>query len=36
MGNAARDYVRTHRSSAAVAPQWSAVFAQARAMARAA
>jgi glycosyltransferase involved in cell wall biosynthesis len=36
MGNAARDYVRTHRSSAAVAPQWSTVFAQARAMARAA
>jgi glycosyltransferase involved in cell wall biosynthesis len=36
IGSAARDYVRTHRSSAAVAPQWSAVFAQARAIARAA
>jgi glycosyltransferase involved in cell wall biosynthesis len=36
IGDAARDHVRTHRSSAAVAPQWSAVFAQARAMARAA
>jgi len=36
IGNAARDYVRRHRSSAAVAPQWSAVFAQARELSRAA
>jgi glycosyltransferase involved in cell wall biosynthesis len=36
IGNAARDYIRRHRSSAAVAPQWSAVFAQARALPRAA
>jgi glycosyltransferase involved in cell wall biosynthesis len=36
IGNAARDYVRQHRSSAAVAAQWSTAFAQARAVARAA
>jgi glycosyltransferase involved in cell wall biosynthesis len=36
IGAAARDYVREHRSSAAVAPQWSTAFAQARALARAA
>jgi glycosyltransferase involved in cell wall biosynthesis len=36
IGSAALDYVRTHRSSAAVAPQWAAVFAQVRATARAA
>lgn len=36
IGTAARDYVRTHRSSAAVAPQWAAAFAEVRAMRRAA
>lgn len=36
IGNAARDYVREHRSSAAVAAQWSAAFAQVRALPRAA
>jgi glycosyltransferase involved in cell wall biosynthesis len=36
IGTAAREHVGEHRSSAAVAPQWAAAFAQARAIARAA
>lgn len=36
IGAAARAYVREHRSSAAVAPQWAAAFAQARELSRAA
>jgi glycosyltransferase involved in cell wall biosynthesis len=36
IGGAALDHVRRHRSSAAVAPQWSAAFAQARELTRAA
>jgi glycosyltransferase involved in cell wall biosynthesis len=36
IGHAARDYVREHRSSAAVAPQWAAACAQACALAQAA
>ena len=36
IGGAARAYVREHRTSAAVAPQWSAAFEQARAVTRAA
>jgi glycosyltransferase involved in cell wall biosynthesis len=34
IGGAAQAYVREHRSSAAVAPQWAAAFEQARASAR--
>jgi glycosyltransferase involved in cell wall biosynthesis len=34
VGGAARDHVREHRSSAAVAPQWAAAFEQARAVTR--
>jgi glycosyltransferase involved in cell wall biosynthesis len=36
IGSAAREYVREHRTSAAVAPQWTHAFEQARALARAA
>jgi glycosyltransferase involved in cell wall biosynthesis len=36
IGAAARDHVREHRTSAAVAPQWSQAFAQVRELARAA
>jgi len=36
IGAAARQYVREHRSSAAVAPQWTAVFAAVGALSRAA
>jgi glycosyltransferase involved in cell wall biosynthesis len=36
IGHAAREYVREHRSSAAVAPQWAAACAQACALAQAA
>jgi glycosyltransferase involved in cell wall biosynthesis len=36
IGGAARDFVRKHRSSAAVAPQWTAAFDQVRALTRAA
>jgi glycosyltransferase involved in cell wall biosynthesis len=36
IGSAARDYVRTHRTSAAVAPQWTAAFEHVTAVAQAA
>jgi glycosyltransferase involved in cell wall biosynthesis len=36
IGSAARAYVREHRTSAAVAPQWTAVFARVTSMAQAA
>jgi glycosyltransferase involved in cell wall biosynthesis len=36
IGEAARHYVREHRSSAAVAPQWATAFAQVRELTRAA
>ena len=36
LGSAAHEYVREHRTSAAVAPQWTQAFEQARALSRAA
>jgi hypothetical protein len=36
LGSAAHEYVREHRTSAAVAPQWTQAFAQARELSRAA